>query len=137
VSLERNPQFHQIRRIIRTVVPDYRILANPQLGSGYSAVDLMKKTIEVSEGDDITSVIPLILFQVGHAIWHSHNKMDATLPLKDLARQNVDIDEFAASWATQVLHSCFDQKFNDASDQIKPLVWSYDDWAFYFCDTKE
>jgi hypothetical protein len=133
LSLERSPQFHQVRRILKTVAPDFRILANPGLDQGFSALDLLKKTIEISESEEeAKQAIPSLLFQIGHAIWHRHNGVNVKLTTEELASQNASIDQFAFDWATKALVMYFCFELDDARKRMTQLVWSHEDWVFYF-----
>lgn len=135
MSLERSLQFHQVRRILKTVAPDYRILANPGLNQGFSAIDLSKKTIEISESEGtIETAVPSLLFQIGHAIWHRHNGFEENLSKEDYSHQNEMIDQFASEWATKVLTMYFHFDSDKARKQVTQLVWSYKDWVFYFSE---
>lgn len=135
MNLERSSQFHQVRRILKTVAPDFRILANPGLAPGFSILDLQKKTIEVpEEGDSIEETVSCLLFQVGHAVWHRYNGIDADGSTDHLAKQNVIIDQFASDWAIRAMASLFSFRFNEAQQRITRLVWSYEDWVSYFSE---
>lgn len=134
MSIERSPQFHQIRRILKTVAPDYRILANPGLKPGFSALDLRKKTIEIAEESSNKDSIPALIFQIGHAIYHKHYGVEISDSPENLARKNVEIDAFASGWTVDVLFSFFNFKLDDARNTVNGLVWSYEDWLSYFSD---
>ncbi len=133
MSLERSSQFHQVRRILKTVAPDFRILANPELNAGFSALDLKKKTIEISESEEIVDdAVSSLLFQIGHAIWHKHNSVNLNQNADQLAAENFLIDQFALDWGTKVLTMFFGFRYDKAHNCMTRLVWSEEDWVFYF-----
>ena len=134
MSIERSIQFHLVRRILKTVAPDYRILANPGLEPGFSALDLRKKTVEIGEESIPHDSVSSLLFQIGHAIYHNRYGVDVSGSKEKLARLNSEIDQFASSWAIHVLFSYFHFKIDDARNTIGELVWDYDDWILYFSE---
>jgi hypothetical protein len=135
LSLERSSQFHQVRRILKTVAPDFRILANPGLNAGFSALDLKKKTIEISESEEIMDdAVSSLLFQIGHAIWHKHNCINLNQDANQLAAENALIDQFALDWGVKVLTTFFNFRYDQAHKSMTRLVWSQEDWVFYFLE---
>lgn len=134
MSFERSSQFHQVRRILRTVAPDFRILANPNLKVGFSAIDFKKKTIEVSESEVVVEeIITSLLFQIGQAIWHKHH-LSSSKTLDDFVDESIKTDQFAAEWAVRVLLFFFSIQIDEARKQVDRLVWSREDWVFYFSE---
>jgi|GEM_PF-4009843 len=145
MSIEQLQDFHQIRRILRAVAPEFRTLATNNLPSGEYALDLKKKTIEIGEGTPIKEAVNLMLFSVGHVLLTSDDKYDLfhgkgiaqwTGSEQDLVENLSELGEsadgIAAKWAIDTLQAYWQQTEEQAKAEIDPLRMNKREWQSYF-----
>jgi hypothetical protein len=145
LSIEQLPAFHMVRRILKAVAPDFRLLANPQLEPGVSALDVSQKTVEISEDTEIFQAVAALLFQIGHLVLLKDQKYDLLFgrgfsswvgsegALVDrLSDLGVDADIFASNWALMVLISYWPLSDKKAKQLLSPYAWHKKDWTQYF-----
>lgn len=134
-SLEQNRKVHLARRLMRLFAPDFRIVALSDLPAKASALDLQKKTIEVSEECEVPEALAAILFAVGHlkaraqGLFTKHFGVGIA-SVDELICEGVQADLFASDWAYTQLVEVF--RVEDASKLLEVLVWDEATWRNYY-----
>jgi hypothetical protein len=137
--------FHVVRRIVRALAPDYRLLASHEISPGESVLDVTKKTIEVGETRESLEAIPSLLFQVGHLLLRkdpvfgllfgddisSWRDTEEDL-IEELADLGVKADKSAVRWATSIFQSYWSLPYAQASELIGQYAWTRSEWKEYF-----
>ena len=145
MSIEQLQDFHQVRRILRAVAPEFRTLATNNLSSGEYALDVTKKTIEIGEGTPIKEAVNLMLFSVGHVLLRSNDKYELLFGkgiaqwskseeelIDNLSDLGESADAVAAKWAVDTLQAYWQQSEEEAKAAIDPLRMNKSEWRSYF-----
>lgn len=134
-SLEQNRKVHLARRLMRLFAPDFRIVALSELPPKASALDLARRTIEISEECTVSEALAAILFSVGHlkaralGLYARHFAVD-TGSVDELVNEGVQADSFAADWAYTQLVEVF--RIEEADKLLELLVWDEATWRNYY-----
>lgn len=145
MSIEQQQDFHQVRRILRAVAPDFRILATSAIKPGEYALDVQRKTIEVGEGTPIMEAVGCSLFSIGHLLLRNDEsfslffgngisdwkKSEGEL-VDELAEQGVSADQAAYLWAVSTIQAYWQLSEDDAKQRIGELRSSKEEWLKYF-----
>lgn len=145
MSIEQHQEFHVARRILRSLAPEYRLLATENLKSGDYLLDSRLKTIEIAEKTEIIEAIAKLLFLMGHV---SLEKEPVFAPLfgkniseykgkeneliTALVELGLEADKIAASWAVNVFCSFWDISHSEAKTLIESCLMTEDEWRKYF-----
>lgn len=148
MSIEQFQHFHQVRRILKAVAPEYRLIADTNLEPGQTVLDVRThyKTLAIGEETEIMTAVATLLFQVGHllllkdpafALLFGQNMHDWTATEIELVDHLADLgcraDLAAGKWAVHILQSYWPVKSPDAATRlIDPLLWSREEWVEYF-----
>jgi hypothetical protein len=141
-SIEHSHKFHMVRRLVRAVAPDFRLLARKELGREQSCLDVHEKTIEVSESATEMEMVGAALFQLGHARLLGIQKykehfgeikdQDEKALIKKLITQGIEADTLAATWSLGVFLDNFNVDNDRAIAIIMSHKWTADDWNDYY-----
>lgn len=144
-SIEQYSDFHVVRRILSSVEPTFRLVANPSLIKGGVALDCRKKTIEVGEGSDMKIALAAMLFSIGHLFLKragrynylfgeglSFYKGDDSDLIEKLISDGVEADKLAMSWASQALQLFWGMTREEALDLVSRYVWDELLWTWHF-----
>lgn len=145
MSVEQTNDFHVVRRILRTLAPEYRILARRDLEAGSSVLDVKRRTVEVGETPDVMQAVSSLLFQIGHLRLSQDAQYDLffgkglsrwkgpiDVLIDRLARLGARADRLASQWASSIFQSywAIDPKISD--DTMHQHTWRYGEWKEYF-----
>jgi hypothetical protein len=116
VSIEQSVPFHTVRRILRALDPEWRIMANQHLASHESAIDHRHKTVEVGETTPIMDGVAILLFSIGHVKLRKKKEFSLYFGegirkwrfsekklLSNLVEQAMKVDRLALDWAKEML----------------------------------
>lgn len=134
-----------VRRILRVIAPEYRIMANSGLEAYQSALDLKKKTVEVGENTPIFDGVAILLFQIGHLILADRPEFgyffgkniakwkysEKTLVNKIIAL-GMMADQIAFEWASEVMAQYWPMALNETQQLVQRNIWTKDEWTQYF-----
>jgi hypothetical protein len=145
MSIEQLGDFHLVRRVLKTVAPEYRLLASSDLEAGESVLDVDRKTVEVGEATPMLEAVAAMLFNIGHlrhrdtqkfsllfgkgvSAWqHTEDKL-----INALAHAGMVVDRLSAAWAEIVFCQYWNVEPTQARTMIQRYVWSQSDWKQYF-----
>lgn len=146
MSIEQRQDFHVVRRLLKVIAPEYRLLASSELSPGDSVIDVKRRTIEVGESTDIMQAVGSLLFQIGHLILRrTHPDFDIFFghgleQYKDredelidkLSGLGVQADRFASFWAKEIFKAYWPIKEDRADEIIDDYCWNRDQWKEYW-----
>lgn len=145
MSIEQHQDFHIARRVLRSIAPEYRLVATPIIAKGAFALDHVKKTLEVAEGTAVEEAVAKILFLMGHVVlqdnpiflplsgknFHRYIGREPEL-ISALAELGAQADFLAAQWSLQMFLAFWDIPTEKAQLLIESLRWSEEEWLQYF-----
>ena len=147
MSIEQLQDFHQIRRILWVVAPEYVVLANEALHPGEIVLDVGTKHLEVGEGTDINEAVAALLFQIGHlklrnlpecGLFFGHGVRGwvghEVKLINRLAHIGQKVDAFAADWAKKSFRAFFPDRESGVDNLIDSYVWKKAEWRKYFSE---
>lgn len=146
MSIEQQQDFHVVRRLLRVIAPDFRLLASSELSPGDSVIDVRRRTIEVGETTEIMQAVGSLLFQIGHLMLrHNHPDFDIFFGrglekyrgredelIDKLSGLGVSADRFAYRWATEIFKSYWPVQENKADEIINRYCWNREQWREYW-----
>lgn len=146
MSIEQQQDFHVVRRILRVIAPDFRLLASADLDPGISVIDVQRHTIEVGETTEIMQAVGSMLFQIGHLMLrHNHPDFDIFFGrdleqyegredelVDKLSGLGVDADRFAYRWATEIFKAYWPIQEKKADEIVGQYCWNRDQWKEYW-----
>ncbi len=152
MSIEQTNDFHIVKRMVRTISPEYRVLASPRIPAGSCVMDAIQKTIELGESQDIPEAIAVLLFQVGHlrmskdpryAMFYGSGKPGKRIRdwkgtpealIKKLATMGIKTDRAAAAWAAVTFSAYWPHLPDIYDDLASRYCWDRHQWRKYFAE---
>jgi hypothetical protein len=146
MSIEQRQDFHVVRRLLKVIAPDFRLLASTALAPGDSVVDVRRRTIEVGESTEIMQAVGSLLFQIGHLILHNTHPdfgiffgrgLDQYEGKEDelvdkLSELGVEADRFASFWAKEIFKSYWPIKEEKVDEIIDDYCMDREQWKKYW-----
>jgi hypothetical protein len=145
VSIEQSNEIHLVRRILRAIAPEFRLLASSNLQAGESVLDAEAKTIEVGEATPIMEAVAAMLFQIGHLCLRNDPEFELLFGvgvaqwkfteaelIDTLADLGQRADSNAARWAGEVLQDYWPVTSTRAKELMERQCWGRTEWREYF-----
>ena len=128
-SIEQLKSINIARRLLRLWAPEYRIVALEGLERAVSALDRIKKTIEVSELSSEAEALAAVLFWVGSL---KYPQPEYNLDMSSYCLEHAEADRQAANWSMRMLILLFGFEPEAAEELISPLIWGERDYLEHF-----
>lgn len=145
MSVEQMNEFHVVRRILRALAPEYRLLASNNIQPGESVLDVTQKTIEVGETQDTFQAVSSLLFQIGHLMLKSNPEFGLLFGkgireypgnpdelIFQLASLGTRADVAAMAWASKIFESYWPLRHERIQSLLAQHVWGHEEWQEYF-----
>ena len=146
MSIEQQQDFHVVRRLLKVIAPDFRLLASEAVEPGDSVIDVKRRTIEVGENTEIFQAVGSLLFQMGHLMLrHNHPDFDIFFGqdldkwigreddlIEKLSGLGVEADRFASRWAKTVFIAYWPIDEMKVDEIIDQYTMNRDQWKEYW-----
>lgn len=141
-SIEHSLTFNTAKRILKFISPDFRVIATDNLGGSDSSLDLVRRTLEVPEGD-VFMAAGIIVFNAGILQLENdenfnfvfgkipRNALDEDL-VEEAVNQHVQADEIAFSWAYKMILAYFPEINEKEAKRISDHRMGRNYWKSYF-----
>lgn len=147
MSIEQYQDFHQVRRLLKVIAPEFDIFATPEIPVGSVCYDLRKKSLEIGEGTEMMQAVGALLHSIGHLIlrYHPDYGLFFGRGLRDWEGTDEELitllstlgeraDQFSRGWATQVFKAYWQQHEDQADAIIDRYCMGHDEWHSYWSE---
>ena len=149
-NIEESADFHHIRRILKNIAPQFRIITKDDLCPDEFVLDVQKKTIEISDLSDASlDTVTKVLFHMAHLrlkddfkyslffgkgfdSWKGHEEDLIDM----LAELGAEVDSKSAKWASSALQLFWGATEEQIEKLIAKYQWNKTEWFDYFTGTK-